>query len=395
MSKVSWRLDWQVPKFPKEEGERRHKRIREQMGYRGLHCLIIANSKIDTRYVSGCVRAGVDCILFPFDGDPVTFMLEGQEKDLATVSFIKARKFWPFGGFGFDYASSLVGMIKELGLEKGNLGLVRMRKDFPASLYVSLLKQLPDATFVDASDLIQQIRIIKHPLELEFMRKSGECADKGLEAMRDVAKPGVRELDLAAACVHGMQIHGAEPSDTWLLLSSGNWKYRSGMLRQLPSARVIEKGDVILSEITACHAGYSTQLCGAISIGTPDDDLKRLAEIQLAMYEVGRKELKPSALYEDVEKKIKEAGMKSGKDRFDHNLTWALQTCEQGDADSYIMRDEIKPGMCFVIHPFTVDARIREGSPDYILGHIFGNSFIVTNDGNECLSKLPNEITIV
>jgi hypothetical protein len=36
------KLAWNIPNFPKEEGERRHRAIKEQMEFRGIDCLIIA-----------------------------------------------------------------------------------------------------------------------------------------------------------------------------------------------------------------------------------------------------------------------------------------------------------------------------------------------------------------
>jgi hypothetical protein len=37
----------------------------------------------------------------------------------------------------------------------------------------------------------------------------------------------------------------------------------------------------------------------------------------------------------------------------------------------------------------------RDGRRVLTSGHIIGDSFIVTETGNECLSKLPNDITVV
>ena len=191
-----------------------------------------------------------------------------------------------------------------------------------------------------------------------------------------------------------MQKQGAE-SGPHLLISSGNWKYKAAANTLSGGARILEKGDIITNEITPSYGGYYTQLCRPISLGAPDDDFKQFYDIHLAMYELGRKELKPGALYEDIDAKIKELCIEMGKGRFDPNSIWALQSCEVGDTGLHKMSGEIRPGMCFVIHPMTKDAKIREGSPDYISGHAVGDSFIITEDGNECLNKLPLEITIV
>ena len=50
--------------------------------------------------------------------------------------------------------------------------------------------------------------------------------------------------------------------------------------------------------------------------------------------------------------------------------------------------------MCFGIHPYTVDAAIRPGGPDYITGHIIGDSFAI-DTGNECLGSMPLDIAVV
>jgi len=127
----------------------------------------------------------------------------------------------------------------------------------------------------------------------------------------------------------------------------------------------LKEGDVIINEITPCYGGYYAQLCRPISLGPPDEDLKALFDIHLAMYETARQELRPGALYEEVEKKVKEVGIKLGKGRFVEN-TWTLETCDVSDTSLYKMKGELKPGMCFTIHPWTQDVRIREGSPAVI-----------------------------
>ena len=395
-----WHLDWQVPKFPKAEGDRRHKLIREQMGYREFDCLIIAGNsanfrgyELDTRYVSGFASwFDPNYIVFPMEGEPIIFTFSIAHAMLAeSIGFIEARPFVR-EGFRFNHVASIVGRLKELGLEKAKIGIISMRI-ISGLVYAGLLDQLPNAKFLDAGDLVRQIRICKSQLELDFMRKSAECADKGWEAMRDAARPGEREFAIAAACDYAMQLRGAE-SGPHVLLSSGNGKFKSADNTLSGGARVLQKGDIIVNEITPSYGGYYTQLCRPISLGPPDDDFKRLAEIHLAMYEIGRNELKAGVLLEDIEAKIKEVGMKLGKGRFDPNGIWALQSCEIADTSLYKMRGELKPGMCFVVHPKTTDAKIREGSPDYICTHTIGDSFIIKEDGNECLSKLPNEITV-
>jgi Xaa-Pro aminopeptidase len=82
-----------------------------------------------------------------------------------------------------DYVSDIATAVKERGYEEGTLGIVDL-ETMPASIYSRLLTRLPKARFVDAKDLLIQIRMIKSPLELKFVDKAGECADKGLKPLR-------------------------------------------------------------------------------------------------------------------------------------------------------------------------------------------------------------------
>ncbi len=400
MDKIPWHLNWLVPKFPKEEGERRHKLIRDQMLYRGLDCLIIGGHsanfrgyELDTRYVSGFASwFDPNYIIFPLQGEPLIFTFMPAHGLLAeAIGFVKGGAY-TVGRFGQDHVVSILGKIKELGLEKARIGLVSMRV-ISAWVYQGLLKGLPHAKLVDASDLIRQIRLVKSPVELEFMRQSGECADKGWLAMRDAAKPGVRELEIALACDYAIQYHGAE-SGPHVLIASGNWKYKSGPNYLSGGARTLKPGDVILNEITPCYSGYYTQLLRPICLSEPDEDLRQLFDIHLAMYELARNELKAGALYEDIEEKVRQLGLKLGKGRFADNM-WTLETCDVSDTSLSKPRGELKPGMCFTIHPWTLDTGPREGSIGIVRGHTLGDSFIVKENGNECLSKLPHELTVI
>lgn len=400
MNKVGWEYEWDVPKFPPEEGERRHRLIRQQMGLRNIDCLIIAGNsgnfrgyQLDIRYVSNWASwFDPNYIVFPFEGEPLLLVFSpGHRALVESIGFIEARPYQR-GRWGSDFAGSIVTRIKELGLEKGTLGITPMRW-MSAQVYLGLKEQLPDAEFVDASDLIRQIRIIKSPAEMEFIRKAGECADKGFQAMLEVTRPGVKEAELAAACESAMVINGAELGPH-LLIGSGSWQTRSAAIALGGSQRILKQGDIVLNEITACYGGYSVQLCRPISLGTPPDDFMELYEIHREMYRVARDELKPGNSIEDIDAKAADLARKMGEGRFGKRL-WALQSGEISDTGIYRITGELEAGMSFVNHPFTDDASIREGHTGIIMGHIVGDTYIIHEDGAECVNKLPLELSIV
>jgi Xaa-Pro dipeptidase len=400
--KIGWQYEWDVPKFPPEEGTRRHRLIREQLGLRSLDCLIICGNsgnfrgyQLDVRWASNWASwFDPNYIVFPFQGEPLILTFSSGHAELAeTIGFIKARPYKMTERM-MDQPASIIDRIKELGLENSRIGICPTRW-MPADVYMELLRRLPNAEFVDASDLIRQLRVIKSPIEQEFIRRAGLCADKGFEVMLGATKPGVKESLLATACESAMVDHGAELGPH-LLIGSGSWETRSAAICLGGSQRVLKKGDIILNEITACYGGYSVQLCRPICIGKPPDDFIKLHEIHNGMYHIVVDLLKPGNIIADIELKGREYALKKDGKRFGDRWLWVLQSGEVSDASIYKINDELKPGMSFVVHPWTTDSGIRPGHKGGIIsGHIIGDTYIITEKGNECVSKLPLELSII
>ena len=87
----------------------------------------------------------------------------------------------------------MVERIKELGLDKGKIGLTqvdpRFKDHMPVNQYNTLRDGLPEAELVLLGDYIHEFIINKSPEEQEYVLKAGELAAKAIEAMAEAAKP--------------------------------------------------------------------------------------------------------------------------------------------------------------------------------------------------------------
>lgn len=390
MKKASWQDE--VLAFSSREFERRHRKIRELMQLRGIDCVIITGNTSGhrtaaaaLRYVSGLIGDG-PYILFPLVGEPVFLaaspviaaQLEKKSSiPVAAVSFKKGTRIR-------DYATDLIGRIKDLGLEKGTIGIVSMRV-MPVNVYLELRRELPSANFTSAGDLLLECRRIKSPEEQEFVRKAGECADKGIEAIAAVARPGVTEAELVAACDEAMFKAGSDRGN-FILLGSGPWAEMQGAIGE-GSRRKLQEGDIILNEITPNYGGHNVQLCVPISIGKDiPSAFVDLFKIHKEMYELAFKELRPGNTVGEIEAKVAELGAARG---WSFRRAWALESGEIGEA-FFKLNTELKPGMSYVVHPWT-EFSSRRGFD----GHTIGNTCIVTGGEPEITSKLPLEIMVV
>lgn len=394
MEKSDWRDEEDVLQFSSGEIKRRHRKIRELMQFRGIDCLVVTGhagthgaEMANIGYISGLSGFfQAPFILFPFAGEPLIF----AASPVMAVGVRKASRI-PVDAVAFkpgtrirDYGTSLVDRIKAMGLEKGTIGIVSMRV-MPADVYGTLRRFLPHADFVSAADILLEARRIKSPEEMAFVRKSGACADRGLEAILEAARPGVTEEELVAYCDMAMIKAGSQRGN-FVLLGSGRWPEMQGTIGG-GTRRRLKEGDLILNEITSGYAGYYTQLCVPVSIGGDvPDDFMDLLRIHKAMHAAAFKALRPGNTISAIEAQVAEVADSMGGD---FRRAWATQSGELAEA-FFKLNAELRPGMTYVNHPWT-EARSGEG----FQGHTIGNTCIVTEGEPEIVHASAMELCIL
>jgi Xaa-Pro aminopeptidase len=385
------RISWNIPRFPKEEGARRHREIRADMELRGIDCLVVpghcgnfGGKAGNFRYVSD-YRMWYDdeYIVFPADREGVIFTWSDAHADWANrVSWIPAI----FRGGKRNYVNAIVGLIKEMGFDHGTIGLVDM-DTLPALIYVGLREGLPNCKMVEAKEVIYRHRIIKSPIELEFVRKSAECADRGWEAMFKAARVGAQDSEVWTACERELILSGSEPP-SFSLYASGPWIGRGLGFPYGPNPRVLQQGDLVLNEISPCYGGYFVQLCRPISLGKPDPKFLDAYQLSLEIYHLALEEMKPGVLLREVEAKVIKLANSKG---YRSSPNAGLQNCGLDNNERIPKGTVLKPGMTSVIHSW-IDHPMTNPN---VGGHIIGDTIIIGEKSNERLSKLPLELKIV
>jgi Xaa-Pro dipeptidase len=394
MNKAEWRDEEDVLKFSDQEIERRHKKIRELMQLRGIDCLIVTGhtgtygaEAADIGYISGVsqfFQGGY--ILFPYGENPVFFaaspLIADRVREVSRIP-VEPVAFRP-GTRIRDYATSIVEMINKMNLKRGTLGIVSLRV-MPSDVYINLKRELPQAKFLSAGELLLEARRIKSPEEMEFIRRSGKCADMGMEAIIEAAQPGVTEEELVAYCDMAMNRAGG-PKGNFILLGSGPWQEMQGTIGG-GGQRRLKKGDLILNEITSCYGGYYTQLCVPVSLGgdLPKDFLK-LLNIHKSMHKTALNQLRPGNWISEIEEKVAAAAASTGGD---FRRAWATQSTELAEA-FFKLNTEVKAGMSYVNHPWTEWA-----SGKGFQGHTIGNSCIVADTKPEIVHKTSLELRVL
>ncbi|MDP2298140.1 MAG: M24 family metallopeptidase [Pseudolabrys sp.] len=102
-------------------------------------------------------------------------------------------------------------------------------------------RTFPKARFVDASELVDRIKVIKSPEEMELVKRAALMQDGAMRAAFAAIKPGMRDTEVAAVAQHYSQCHGSE-NGIYLCASMPLGKPSKFGNRHVQN-RVIEKGD--------------------------------------------------------------------------------------------------------------------------------------------------------
>jgi Xaa-Pro aminopeptidase len=157
----------------------------------------------------------------------------------------------------------------------------------------------PDET-VDGSPLLNRIRRVKSPAELELMAAACRIAEGAMSATLAAMQPGVTMVDLLEEVEHQMRARGSRcPSFPTRVFSFGPG---DGHDSDAPSgAEPLPEGEVVMFDFGAVHAsGYCSDFGRTVVIGEPTPRYERAYEVMLAAADAGRVAARPGVLAREV-----------------------------------------------------------------------------------------------
>ena len=130
-----------------------------------------------------------------------------------------------------------------------------------------------NARFVDASDLVDRIKVIKSPEERELVRRAAAMQDGAMRAAFAAVEPGMRDSDIAAIAQCYSQRHGSE-NGIYLCASMPLGKPSNFGQRHYQN-RVIQEGDVIALLVEdSGPGGMYTELGRTCVVGKVSQEMK-------------------------------------------------------------------------------------------------------------------------
>ncbi len=381
------------------ELERRWQAARDMMSENKIDYLIMRNSE---RFLGGYVRWFTDLpavhgypysVIFPAD-DEMTLVFPGPVPPADPVPpewalrGVKNRLCAPYfssvhytGTYDADLA---VQVLKEKS--GATIGLVGSSY-IPLNFFDHLKKHLSGSKFVDATDHIDQIKVIKSPEEIELIKQTAELQDAAMEVVRKSIKPGRKAFEIFAEAQYSVSLQGSECQ--LILVGSGPPGTPVPLAPRHFQNRTIKEGDQlsVLIEVNG-PGGYYVEIGRVFSVGKPSQELQDAFAVSVEAQALSADLLKPGANPKDVWDEnnafLEKKGYFIERRLYAHGQGYDLV---ERPLIRYDEPMKIQPGMNLTIHPSAVSKTVWAGITD---------NYLVTDTGiSPCLHKTPKEIIIV
>lgn len=390
-------------KFSKQEYARRYAALRTKMREARLDCMIVPGGPSHWSFGGGMLwltghwewHALAAYLLVPLEAEPTLIYAMGGTHAEAVRRVVDVAVKDVRHSRNGRYAEVMVERLRELKLERGRIGLMEIdprHGDYlPVNQYDVLRRSLPDAELVFTKGWLHELMVIHSEEELACVRKAGLLCQRAMEAMVARARPGVKEYELRAAAGAAI-LEGGGDIDFLIIGSTpmANPALIFGSPR--PSARVLQKGDIINMELAAGYRGYTAQIGSPICLGEPTEMVRRFwEEITLPGYRRIIAEIAPGKPVENMRQAsrfFREKGVQSrptqchGIDLVTDNPHVTAEHVKAGPFEQVL-----KPGMVIMAEPNPI-------TPDGLFGIFLGHTFIVTETGHEVVDQFPLELVV-
>lgn len=176
-----------------------------------------------------------------------------------------------------EYVASII-RSKHLGAK--NISVEMDNYYYSARCHEVLTSLLPEARFKDANRLVNWVRAVKSPAELEYMAQAGKISTQAMyDAVNEIG-PGIRQSQVAAKIyyreIYGDDQHSGEYMCKPPLLPTG----RLSATPHLTWIDAVHKeGELTSIELGACRYRYHAPLARAVHLGPPPARLRDTANI--------------------------------------------------------------------------------------------------------------------
>src|SRR5207244_221478 len=171
-------------------------------------------------------------------------------------------------------------------------------------------------TLVASAGLVEELRIVKTPEEVELLRAVAAIAGRAFDRVRGAIRPGLRERDVAFLLEQTFRELGADGPAFESIVAAGE---RGALPHGRASDRVLERGDMVVIDFGASAGGYHSDTTRTVVVGEPTPEQRQAIDaVRLAQTE-SMALMKPGVPADEVDRRARES-LAGDANAFQHGL---------------------------------------------------------------------------
>ncbi len=163
-------------------------------------------------------------------------------------------------------------------------------------------KEYPAHQWAKSNPILQNIRGVKEPAEIELMQTACDITEKGFRRILEFVKPGVWEHEMEAEFLHEFIRNRSRGFAYSPIIASGN---NANVLHYLENNQQVKDGDMILLDLAAEYANYSSDMTRTIPAnGKFTARQKEVYSAVLRVKDEATKMLVPGTIWAEYHKEV-------------------------------------------------------------------------------------------
>ena len=274
-------------------------RVKEAVARAGLDAVLLMDDR-DIYYATGFLPTDSAALVGAEGAWLVTdsrYIEAAQKQAAPGVEVLLTTRERPLGAILRELADRLG--IEKLGAEEEKLS---------HALYLRMERTL-GRELLPAQELLVSLRSCKTEEELRSLVAAQRIAEKALEEVLPLLKPGAVEREIAAEITYRMRLHGAEGNSFDPIVVTGA---KSSMPHGVPGDERIAEGDFVTMDFGCVKDGYCSDMTRTVAIGSATDEMRNVyctvLEAQKAGIAVARPGVTGAEIHNAGAKVIADAG---------------------------------------------------------------------------------------
>jgi Xaa-Pro dipeptidase len=284
--------------FTREEMSRRLETVRTKMDETGIDCMLI------TGIENFCYFVGVPfslyqsrrpwCVVIPLESEPVVVCMDGIESTVECAGFFRHVETYRLP-VSLELPQTVAQTLKScaarrVGCEFG----LEMRLGLPLQDFNAIVELASSVEFIDASEIIWSLRMIKSAEEIRRMKRACDITSSSRQQVFARVTPGMTEAEVAGLWADLMHEAGGE-RPSFIYVKSG------GQPDLLPSrTKKLEPGDALWLDGGVYVRDYTCDFSRVATLGKPSVRQRKLHQDAVEITDLLLEQVRPGVPVADL-----------------------------------------------------------------------------------------------